>query len=254
MNIDRRTFIKKTALTSGFAVLGGFNINLFGSKVIKKKDREKIELKENSIILFQGDSITDAYRLRTELETNSQRGLGVGYAFMIASELLESQPEKKLSFYNRGQGGNKIFDLERRWESDTLNLKPDILTIIIGINDYFYHQKEGGTVNDYIDVFRNVIKKTIEVLPDVKLIIGEPFILDLKFVKPDFKDYQMAAKKIATEFNATFIPYQEVFNKALEIAPKTYWGRDNIHPNIAGAKLMAEVWLDTLKLTFKTNT
>lgn len=246
MKINRRLFLKKSVLTGGFIFAGGDLLakkNLFKQRNVSPK----IEMKENYTILFQGDSITDAYRLRTELDPNSQRGLGVGFAFMVAAHFLEKFPEKNFKFYNRGQGGNKITDLERRWQKDTIELKPDILTIVIGINDYFYHQKNGGTAEEYAETFRRVLQTTKNEMPNTQIIIGEPFVLAPDFVKPEFKSYQQYAKEIAAEFDAVFIPYQEIFDRALKISSKEYWARDNIHPNLAGASLMSKNWISVFE-------
>lgn len=215
---------------------------------------KKIKLLENQTILFQGDSITDAGRKSDSDEYNDPKALGDGYAFLASARLLHEKPELDLKIYNKGVSGNKVFQLADRWEKDTLSIKPDVLSILIGVNDYWHTKTSGyqGDVETYTKDFRALLQKTLEALPNVKLIIGEPFaVLGVKAVDaswfPDFDGYRAAARSIAEEFGAAFIPYQEVFNKAMRVAPGSYWTPDGVHPSLAGAQLMAEAWLRAVK-------
>src|SRR5688500_2453100 len=124
-------------------------------------------------ILFQGDSITDASRNRTVAEPNVARALGTGYPLLIASDLLRERPERGYRFVNRGISGNKVPDLAQRWSSDALALAPDILSILIGVNDYWHHLLNGypGTVKDYEDGYSALLELTRRELPQVRLVI-----------------------------------------------------------------------------------
>lgn len=217
---------------------------------------EKLQLAipENAKILFQGDSITDAGRDKKVLNPNVSSALGSGYAFMAAAILLQEFPEHNLKLFNRGISGNKVYQMADRWEEDCLDLQPDILSILIGVNDYWHtiDLDYNGTVEVYENDFRALIKRTKESLPGVQLIIGEPFALEEGSAitdnwYPEFPDYQRAAKSIAREFGAAFIPYQSVFDKASETVSPTYWSEDGVHPTIAGSMLMAQAWLETVK-------
>lgn len=238
---ERRSFLKKATI-AGAAALALPELVL--ASVPGKKQKKSI-LSNNDVVLFQGDSITDAGRAKSESKPNHPGALGSGYAFLAAASLMGSHPEKSLKFYNRGISGNKVYQLADRWERDTIALQPNILSILIGVND-FWHMMNGsykGTLETYRNDYRNLLKLTMEKLPDVQLIIGEPFALRGTSVKPDwfplFHDYRGVARDIANEFKATFIPYQEIFDKALELAPVSYWVPDGVHPSIAGAQLMA---------------
>lgn len=207
--------------------------------------QKKTSLKTNDIVLFQGDSITDARRNKTESGANNPDALGSGYVFLASANLMGSQPEKDLKIYNRGISGNKVYQLAERWERDTLAIQPDVLSILIGVND-FWHMMNGaykGTLDTYRNDYRSLLQLTKEKLPNVQLIIGEPFALNGTSVKPNwfplFHDYRKVAKEIAEEFKAVFIPYQQIFDKALELAPVSYWVPDGVHPSLAGAQLMA---------------
>jgi len=204
---------------------------------------------EKMTVLFQGDSITDAGRDKARYYPNDTSGMGRGYVFQIVSHLLGINPDKKWKYYNRGISGNKVFQLANRWEDDCMQLKPDVLSILIGVNDFWHSLGDyDGTVENYEHDFRKLLDETKSAFPDVKLIIGEPFAvkggtaIDEKWY-PDFPAYQKSAGNIAKDFNAKFIPYQKIFDEALELAPASYWCPDGVHPSMAGAYLMKEAWI-----------
>ncbi len=248
---DRRNFLKSAligsaGLTAIPAVLSAMEIEM-GSPSPKISHNS---LKESNTILFQGDSITDAGRNREGKDPNNQSALGGGYAFLAAADLLNTFAAKNLKVYNKGISGNKVYQLADRWQSDCLDMKPSVLSILIGVNDY-WHKHNGnynGTVEIYEKDFRALLKRTREALPEVKLVICEPFaVLGCRAVDktwfPEFDLYRASARKLASEFDAIFIPYHEIFAKASKMVPPNYWTGDGVHPSIAGAKLMAEAWM-----------
>ena len=206
-----------------------------------------------TVILFQGDSITDAGRDRSrEKNANDARALGTGYAYLAASQLLAERPVAGLQIYNRGISGNKVFQLAERWDTDCIALKPDLVSILIGVND-IWHKLNGqynGTVEVYEKDFRALLERTRQALRGVKLVICEPFVLRCGAVNdkwfPDFDGYRAAAKKVATEFNALFIPFQSMFDEAAQKAPPAHWAGDGVHPTMAGAYLMARTWVSAI--------
>lgn len=244
---DRREFLKK---------LYALPLTLAGFPLIFKEisyPGVQLAIPDNATILFQGDSITDMGRDRGRYYPNEASGMGDGYVYQIVAELLGKNPAENLKCYNRGISGNKVFQLADRWDDDCLNLKPDILSILIGVNDFWhtltYNYK--GTAETYESDFRKLLDRTLKAMPDVKLIIGEPYAIkggsainDKWF--PDFQDYQKAARQIASDYKAVFIPYQQVFDNALKSAPVTYWSPDGVHPTIAGAYLMKNAWLKAI--------
>ena len=211
--------------------------------------------KDKTTILFQGDSITDAGRKRDHYYANSAAGMGLGYVHHIVTSLLGNNPKKDIKCYNRGISGHKVFQLANRWEEDCLQIQPDILSLLIGVNDFWHTLDWGydGTVDVYEKDFRALLERTQKAMPEVKLIIAEPFVLrgtaivEAKWY-PAFSAYQKAAKTVANDFGAAFIPLQSVFDKALEAAPVSYWCPDGVHPSLAGAYLMAEAWLAVLEV------
>lgn len=167
---------------------------------------------------------------------------------------MEKHADKNLQIYNKGISGNKVYQLAERWDADCLDLKPDVLSILIGVNDFWHTLTNGytGTVQKYRDDYKALLTRTKDKLPDVKLIIGEPFAVtgvravDDKWY-PAFNDYRAAAREIAVSFGATFIPYQTIFDKAQKLAPGAYWTGDGVHPSIAGNALMAHAWQEAVK-------
>jgi lysophospholipase L1-like esterase len=254
MNLSRRNFIARTAV--GTAALA--SIPAIVSKALpanSKASKQKYGLFEKgNTVLFQGDSITDAGREKEKELPNNAWSFGLGYAFLAASALLNELPEKNLSIYNRGISGNKVFQLADRWQKDCLDLKPDVLSILIGVNDY-WHKRNGnydGTVGVYENDYRALLHHTKEKLPNIRLVICEPFYVlntsavDETWVEP-MKEYQAAAQKIANEFGALWVPFQRVFDEAIKHAPATYWTGDGVHPAMPGAQLMAEAWLKVVE-------
>src|SRR5690606_33928238 len=130
-----------------------------------------IRIAENNVILFQGDSITDAGRDKENSSPNNSGSLGHGYALLAASSLLHAHAAKQLSIYNKGISGNKVHQLDARWEDDCIGLQPHILSILIGVNDY-WHTLGGnydGTIQVYRDDYRKLLDRTLKALPEVKL-------------------------------------------------------------------------------------
>lgn len=252
MNLSRRNFIAKSA-TGAFALASIPDI--VSASIVDSNKKDKFDVfKIGDVVLFQGDSITDAGRDREREYANNAGSFGRGYAFLAASHLLKALPEKDLTIYNRGISGNKVYQLDERWEKDCLNLTPDIVSILIGVNDY-WHKRNGkydGTVEIYENDFRKLLTKTKKQIPEIKFIICEPFYVlettsvDETWIEP-MKKYQAAAKKIAKEFDSIWIPFQKVFDEAIKYAPGSYWAGDGVHPSMAGAQLMAEAWLMAVK-------
>jgi len=249
-NTSRRNFIKTASLGSVFSLSMPSIVN----SVLEEQKVKKITLTKGDIVLFQGDSITDAGRKKDEPAANNSAALGKGYAFIAASELLQKYPEKGLQIYNKGISGNKVYQLAERWDADCLDLKPNVLSILVGVND-FWHTLTGkytGTIETYRTDFDKLLDRTKQKLPELKLIIGEPYaVTGVKAVDekwyPAFNDYRAAARELADKYGAVFIPYQAIYDKAIKSAPGSYWTPDGVHPGLPGAALMATAWQETVK-------
>jgi len=250
---SRRNFLKSVTATAigSTALLSSGCSKITCNSACPK--RGSVITKGNTI-LFQGDSITDAHRNRKqENNANNSNAFGKGYVYFIASQLLAEYPSDNLKIYNRGISGNKVFQLADRWDKDCLTLKPNILSILIGVND-IWHALKGkydGTTEKYEKDYTDLLKRTRKELPDVKLVICEPFVLRYGAVNdkwfPEFDKYRAIARKMATNSNAIFVPFQSMFDKAVRQAPANHWTADGVHPTMAGGYLMAEKWLDTVR-------
>jgi len=238
MTLDRRDFIKSSSLGLASLLVSGAT-----------QETSAMSLPKDVTILFQGDSITDAGRDKAAYYPNDAAGMGRGYVFQIVSSLLGQNPSNNWKFYNRGISGNKVYQLSDRWEDDCLQLKPDVLSLLIGVND-FWHTLNNykGTVDTFQKDLINLLDRTKKSMPNVVMIIGEPFAvqggtaIDDRWF-PEFPKYQQAVRTIAKQFNAVLIPYQEIFDAAIKEAPASYWSPDGVHPSMAGAYLMKEAWI-----------
>ncbi len=238
---NRRRLLKLAAITPFATALPGS---------LDAKSKITRDIPDGTTILFQGDSITDAGRDRSRYYPNNLQGLGNGYVYQIVADLLTNHPNTKIKCYNRGISGNKVYQLAGRWDDDCVNLKPQILSILIGVNDYWHTLSSNykGTPEVFDGDLRALLTRTRKVIPDVKLILGEPFaVKGGTAITPEwaegFPPYQKAVRQIAQDFNAAFVPYQRVFDEALEQAPVNHWCPDGVHPSIAGASLMKDAWL-----------
>lgn len=248
--ISRRTFLRQGAAIGSAAALTQSNIPF-----VHAQRASKPALDKGGVVLFQGDSITDAGRDRKRPGANDPRALGFGYPAMIASRLLGTHAGNTLRCFNRGISGNKVPDLDARWQEDCLDLKPDVLSVLIGVND-IWHKLDGrydGTVEDYEAGFSALIEKTREALPGTALVICEPFVLRCGAVTdkwfPEFDRRREAARRVSDAAGATWVPFQSMFDDVLGgETPPSYWAGDGVHPTMAGHALMAQTWLESTGL------
>jgi lysophospholipase L1-like esterase len=251
---DRRDFLKQTALVATAGITASSLLSSSGCAAIQSAGAGAFHLTEtNKTVLFQGDSITDWGRNRgKENAPNDSQCLGSGYVLLAAGALLDEYANIKPFIYNRGISGNKVFQLAERWDKDCIELKPGLVSILVGVND-FWHTLNGGykgTLETYQNDYRALLERTKKALPEVTLVICEPFVLKCGSVNqswfPAFDGYRTAAKKVAAEFKTIFVPFQSAFDKAVENTPPNYWAADGVHPSVAGSHLMAKTWLKTV--------
>ena len=204
-------------------------------------------------VLFQGDSITDAGRARDVAEPNDARALGHGYASLAAAALMIDAAPEGVAVFNRGISGHKVFQLAERWDADCIELAPDVVSILIGVNDV-WHKRNGrydGTVEIYERDYDALLARTRAALPDATLVVCEPFVLRCGAVDdswfPEFDGYRAAARRVAEKHGAVFVPFHSMFEDALQHAPPEHWAKDGVHPTRAGAALMAKTWLECVQ-------
>lgn len=215
-----------------------------------ERSKNKIRLAQNDIILFTGDSITDASRIRELYKTpNLPRALGSGYAALAGAHIYRRHPQLDLKIHNTGINGDTIVKLQARWEQDCLQLKPTIVSILVGVNDFniAFTGSGKGDPDLYLREYRDLLRRTKESLPGVRLVIGEPYAIKGAREKidkwyPSFNEYKTVAQQVAKEFDAVFIPYQKIYEDAGRKTPAGFYSRDGIHPSLAGIDLMSEAW------------
>lgn len=202
-------------------------------------------------ILFQGDSITDCRRERTDEFYKMFYGLGSGYANLSAGELGYKYPGE-YEFLNRGISGNRVTDLYARIKADIINLKPDYMSILIGVNDVWHEvtRKDGVSAERYEKIYDMLISEILEALPHIKIMILEPFVLKGTGTEENWDLFHSevlkraaAAKRIAGKYKLKFIPLQEKFDEASKNTKEPYWTLEGVHPTVSGHRLIANEWL-----------
>lgn len=208
---------------------------------------------EKKIILFQGDSITDVNRIR-EIPTH----LGYGYPNLTAAEISYENPEQYV-FINRGVSGDRIIDLQARIKRDMINLAPDVISILIGVNDVWHEiaEKNGLSTVKFEMMYDLLIEEVKQAVPNVKLMILEPFVLKGEATEKSWKQFYdgvaekaEAAKRISEKYEITFIQLQDKFNAAAKSTSPSFWLYDGVHPTIAGHELIKREWLKAFKSLF----
>jgi acyl-CoA thioesterase I len=199
---------------------------------------KKLSLTDNSTVLFQGDSITDAER-----KNNHNESLGDGYAMMTAAWLSALYPEYHLKFINRGINGNRVSDLRYRWKKDCLDLKPNLVAILIGVNDLRLPFWKSATSTEKFKVdYANILEQTRRI--KCKIVLLEPFLAYAKdnFLKELNKKIEVV-RELSREFDAKLIPLNDIFTKACNRRTSTFWSLDGVHPTLPGHALIAQSWI-----------
>lgn len=200
-------------------------------------------------ILFQGDSITDCGR---NTSNGSQLSIGQGYALIVASHLGFASPGK-YEFINAGVSGNRITDMYARMKSDCWNHEPDVLSILIGVNDVWHEvgAKNGVDEERFENVYRMLLSDTLKRLPNIKILMLEPFLLKCgatveawDYFSSEVSKRARIAERLAEEFSQVFVPLQKSFDDACSLCPAEYWISDGVHPTPYGHQLIANRWLE----------
>ena len=204
-------------------------------------------------ILFQGDSITDCGRSR-----ESNASLGTGYATLVQAQLGFEHPEE-FEFLNRGIGGNRIVDIYARIKADIINLKPDFMSILIGVNDVWHElgaHHNGVDADKFEKIYGMLIEEIQEALPDIQIMVLEPFCLRASATQdteeqPDrwdifsseVKKRAEKAKAVAEKYGLVFVSLQHIFDEVSRTTENTYWLQDGVHPTAMGHELIKREWL-----------
>lgn len=201
-------------------------------------------------IVFLGDSITDAGKR----EDYRDYSYGHGFLGLIAGELLHEDP-LKYEIVNRGISGNKTVDLYARLRPHVWNEKPDVLSILVGVNDVWHEivHRNGVPIKRFEKIYRAIIEETREELPSVQIILCEPFVLEGNATAEHLsefaavKQYAGVVKALAEEYGLYFLSLQAPLDAKAKKFPPECWLWDGVHPTRAGAKLIADEWLHLFK-------
>jgi len=205
---------------------------------------------QRKIVLFQGDSITDGGRPR------DREGLGSSYPHLIAARISADLAASAPCFINRGISGNRVSDMSARWNEDAYALNPDLISILIGVNDAWRTVRElpAGVQDRFARVYDALLAEIREVTPATRLILMEPFVLKTEETEPNWEvwqkimpRYQQTVQELAERYHATFVPLQQLFNEACERSEASFWLYDGVHPTAAGHQLIADQWLSFVK-------
>ncbi len=200
-------------------------------------------IQQNTTILFQGDSITDAGR---DYLTDD---LGPGYPQKVAAYLNTFCAAKNIKVINKGISGNRVKDLKARWQKECIDLKPDILSILIGINDTWrrYDSNDPTSVEAFESTYREILTEVKEKLPDCKIILLEPFLIPVDPQKDawriDLDPKIGAVRRLSREFQTVFIPLDGLYQELCTDKDPSLFSADGVHPNDAGHAFLAEQWL-----------
>ncbi|WP_167618111.1 SGNH/GDSL hydrolase family protein [Maribellus sediminis] len=244
--ISRKTFLKTSALAGAFVSISG-TMACSGAKTEVKEEFKRLRF------LFQGDSITDGNRGRNE---DPNHIMGHGYAFSVASRIGADFPSSGFTFYNRGISGDTVTKLEKRWQNDTIDLKPDVLSLLVGINDVGDIVRQLGepkTLSEFESGYRRLLDLSRTQNPDILFVLGVPFVYRVgkrnenwELWNKETQDRAEVVRKISKEYAAVCVEYPRVFEQATIHTPIDYWIWDGVHPTVFGHELMAREWIKTV--------
>lgn len=251
----RRTFITTAATLGVLGSARGQNQQVASSGnpgAVDGYAYRQPEFKVGSRLLFQGDSITDMKWGRNEKDRNHY--LGHSYVYLIASRLGVDAPGLKLDIYNRGMSGHKVRDLRHRWKKDAINMKPDLLSILIGVNDVG-RNPNGVDVETWEADYRHLLKSSRNANPGLRIVLLDPFVLASGRLSDNdaFKQWRDQINRLlpiveglAKEFDAVHVQTQDIFDKAaLSVSPEQ-WIWDGVHPLPQGHELIARNWIESV--------
>lgn len=210
----------------------------------------------SKLILFQGDSITDCMRIR-----DNDQFAGSGYPTLIKARLGYDAPGE-YRFLNRGISGNRIVDLYARMKIDLINLKPDYLSVLIGVNDVWHEigAQNGVAADKFERVYDMLLTEIEEALPGIRFLLLEPFVLPgtatenieekprrLETFRREVALRGEATRRVAEKHGAAFVPLQARFDEACKLAPCDYWLMDGVHPTAMGHELIARAWMEAFE-------
>ena len=207
-----------------------------------------LKIQAGQTLLFTGDSITDCGRT---YPLGAGSGLGDGYVALVESLLAAQHPQTPVRILNTGISGNRVTDLQERWQNDILEHQPDWLAIMIGINDVW---RQFDTPDDPAPVTPQIFEATYRALlqsipPTTQTLLATPFLIEADPTDPmrqQMDHYGRIVKSLAGEFDLPCIDTQAAFNAYLQHRPAQSLAEDRVHPNQTGHTILAKAFLDSL--------
>lgn len=222
-------------------------------------------------VLFIGDSITDggwgnsggqAMASNDRNHNDMNHIYGHSYMMLCAAHYQSEYPDSDFVFFNRGIGGNSLFDMAARWKEDCIDLQPDVVSILVGTNDvHYFVDRKRENPNEEFDIkgweakYRALLDTLKQSNPKVKILLGAPFVEHEGWVGRDpmfsvrdsvVRECAKVVEKIAKDYNAIYLPYNDMFDGLVKTEPRpSYWIWDGIHPTPAGHRRMADMWITT---------
>jgi lysophospholipase L1-like esterase len=223
--------------------------------------------KKGKRIVYIGDSITDGNWAclngkkssdRKHKEWDKNHVFGSGYMYLCAAHYMATEPEKEYEFFNRGISGHELVELEDRWQEDVIDMNPDVLSVLVGINDVQTHLSrhpgEPFDIEGWEKRYRKLLDQALQANPNLKIVLCTPFLFRAGgFDKENYPErekmvYQCIAviEKLAKEYQIVCVPYHKLFNdlvKKYPNTPNTYWLWDGCHPTPAAHSYMSKLWI-----------
>ncbi len=203
-------------------------------------------------ILFQGDSITDCGRCRSDITS-----LGSGYPKYVRQYLEECYPQINFELINKGISAHQTKDLMARWQEDAIDIQPDVISILIGVNDTWHHISEQDWIpNDIFEANYRSLLEDIKNKTNAKIIMLEQFVLDfpdMQVFHNDIDEKIRIVRCLAAEYADRYIPLDGLFAAACVAEPPSHWTLEGVHPTDEGHKLIADYYFDALSDIIEEN-
>ena len=201
-------------------------------------------------LLFQGDSITDAGR-----DKRNYHDMGKGYPKYAAELIAAGHPEIEFEFINFGISGNRTDQLFDRIYADGIAFQPDVISILIGINDIWHRKNNIFTTDEQIETNYRAILTLLREKTNAKIVMLAPYVLDAeqnRYLADDLKTVLPIVRKLADEFADVYIPLDEIFEEALKTQPEPlYYSGDGVHPNANGAAFIGQKYAEAVDKLLK---
>jgi len=255
--MKRRMFLRSTVGGAAAVMIGSGRTEAADTSAdvsgVAGYDYKLPKIKAGATLLFQGDSITDMKWGRNQKDRNHY--LGHSYVYLIASRLHTDMPEAKLNFLNRGMSGHTVANLKARWRKDALDLKPDVLSILIGVNDVgrAVRSKKEVDLEAFESDYRSLLGESRKANPALKIVLLEPFVLPVTRLKEkaawgawrgQVDKLRPIVAKLAGEHKAILLKTQEIFDMASKRVDPSHWIWDGVHPLPQGHELIARNWIE----------